>query len=1097
VSIHVALNHVTHYRYDRRVALSPQIVRLRPAPHCRTRILSYSLRIEPAKHFINWQQDPQSNYMARLVFPEQTREFRVEVDLVAEMAVLNPFDFFLAPYAEEVPFGYEAEEAIELAPYLVKVPLSPRLRAYLEGIPRARCRTMDFLVELNQRLAQHVRYLIRMEPGVQTPEQTLELGSGSCRDSGWLLVQLLRHLGLAARFVSGYLIQLTPDVKALDGPSGPSADFTDLHAWCEVYLPGAGWIGLDPTSGLLAGEGHIPLACTPEPSAAAPVSGAVDESEVEFSHTMQVQRVWEAPRVTRPYTDEQWRRIEQLGHDIDARLAAADVRLTMGGEPTFVSIDDPDGDEWNTTALGPRKRLLAAQLYHRLRDHYAPEGLVHFGQGKWYPGEQLPRWSLNCFWRRDGQPLWRERGLLAEEGRDYGADEALAQRFLSGVAERLGLDPGHIFGAYEDVFYYLWRERRLPENVDPFDSHLADPQERARLVRVFSQGLDRTVGHVLPVTRDPSGRCWQTGRWFLRDERCYLIPGDSALGYRLPLDSQPWARRSDYPYVHPIDPMQSLPPLAPYVDIRRQFAGGEGRLPVPTDRRPASQESAGWIKRTAMCAEPRDGTLYLFMPPVGRVEDYLELVGAIEATASALDHPVMLEGYEPPADPRLNSFRVTPDPGVIEVNIHPSHNWGELAERTTFLYEAARQTRLGTEKFMLDGRHTGTGGGNHFVLGGATPVDSPFLRRPDLLASLLAYWHNHPSLSYLFSGLFIGPTSQAPRVDEARNDSLYELEIAFQQMPQPPAAAPAWLTDRLLRNLLIDVTGNTHRAEFCIDKLYSPDGGSGRLGLLELRAFEMPPHARMSLAQQLLMRSLVARFWDQPYRPARLARWGTELHDRYMLPYFIEQDFRDVVTEQAQAGYGLEPEWFAPHLAFRFPKYGDFAVGGVDMELRGALEPWHVMGEEGAVGGAVRYVDSSVERLQVKVSGLAPDRYALSCNGRLVPLRPTGRVGEFVAGVRYRAWQPASALHPRIGVHSPLTFDLVDTWMERSLGGCQYHVAHPGGRNYGTVPVNSFEAESRRLARFFRMGHTPGRIRIPDESPSIDFPFTLDLRRMG
>jgi uncharacterized protein (DUF2126 family) len=1123
VSIHVALNHVTHYRYDRLVSLGPQTVRLRPAPHCRTRILSYSLRIRPAKHFINWQQDPQSNYMARLVFQEPTREFRVEVDVLAEMAVLNPFDFFLAPYAEQAPFQYEATEAVELAPYLVKLPLSPRFQAYLDSVARVPRRTNDFLVELNQRLARDVRYLIRMEPGVQTPEETLVRGSGSCRDSGWLLVQLLRHLGLAARFVSGYLIQLTPDVKALDGPSGPSADFTDLHAWCEVYLPGAGWIGLDPTSGLLAGEGHIPLACTPEPSAAAPISGAVDKSEVEFSHTMTVTRVWEAPRVTKPYTDEQWRVIEQLGHDIDADLAAADVRLTMGGEPTFVSVDDPDGAEWNTTAVGPDKRRLAAELYHRLRDHYAPQSLVHFGQGKWYPGEQLPRWSLNCYWRRDGEPLWRERRLIADETRDYGATPASAQQFLRTVAERLGLDSRYLFGAYEDVFYYLWRERRLPVNVDPLDSRLDDSLERARLMRLFSEGLERVVGHVLPIARDPGGTRWQTGPWFLRAERCYLFPGDSPLGYRLPLDSQPWASKADYPYVHAVDPMQALPPLAPYADIRRQLLagsaaaeasaraeaeargglggrggrGGAGRMPVPAvaDGRPLAGQSAGWITRTALCAEPRDGVLYLFMPPLSRAEEYLELVSAIEATAESLDQPVLLEGYEPPHDPRLNSFRVTPDPGVIEVNIHPAHDWGELAERTTFLYEAARQSRLGTEKFMLDGRHTGTGGGNHFVLGGATPADSPFLRRPDLLASLLAYWHNHPSLSYLFSGLFIGPTSQAPRVDEARNDSLYELELAFQQMPPAGQSVPPWLTDRLLRNLLIDVTGNTHRTEFCIDKLYSPDGANGRLGLLELRAFEMPPNARMSLTQQLLMRSLVARFWKDPYRPARLARWGTELHDRYMLPYFVQQDFLDVLAEQRQAGYKLEAEWFAPHFEFRFPKYGDFSTLGVDLELRGALEPWHVMGEEGTAGGAVRYVDSSVERAQVKVTGLAPDRYAVTCNGRPLPLRPTGRVGEFVAGVRYRAWQPASALHPLIGVNSPLTFDLVDTWMQRSMGGCQYHVAHPGGLSYSTFPVNSFEAESRRLNRFFRMGHTPARVSVRPESPSVDFPFTLDLRR--
>jgi uncharacterized protein (DUF2126 family) len=964
-------------------------------------------------------------------------------------------------------------------------------------------RTIDFLVGINQRIANDIRYLIRMEAGVQTPELTLSSAAGSCRDSGWLLVQLLRHLGLAARFVSGYLIQLKSDVKSLDGPSGPEHDFTDLHAWCEVYLPGAGWIGLDPTSGLLAGEGHIPLACTPEPSSAAPVSGEVDQSEVQFEHSMSVARIWEAPRVTKPYTEAQWAAIERLGGLIDVELERGDVRLTMGGEPTFVSIDDPDGAEWNTTAMGPNKRKLAAQLYHRMRDHYAPGSLVHYGQGKWYPGEQLPRWSLNCFWRRDGEPVWRTPELIADENRDYGVTPAMAQKFLQALAERLGLDARHVFAGFEDVFYYLWRERRLPINVDPLDSRVDDPQERARLMRVFSQGLDRIAGHALPIARDASGTRWQTGRWFMREERCYLSPGDSAMGYRLPLDSQPWVTRSDYPYVHTPDPMQNFPPLAPAAEVRQQPRAGGSTVAV-ANRLPSPHESAAWITRTAMCAEPRDGVLYVFMPPTERAEDYLQLVAAVEATAEALKQPVLLEGYEPPRDPGLINFRITPDPGVIEANIHPAHDWAEMVERTTFLYQAAREVRLGTEKFMLDGRHTGTGGGNHFVLGGATPLDSPFLRRPDLLASLLAYWHNHPSLSYLFSGLFVGPTSQAPRVDEARNDSLYELELAFQQLPAPGSDVPPWLTDRLLRNLLIDVTGNTHRAEFCIDKLYSPDGPNGRLGLLELRAFEMPPHHRMSLTQQLLLRSLVARFWRSPYRPARLARWGTELHDRFMLPHFVEQDFRDVLEEQQAAGYGLELAWFAPHFEFRFPKYGDFATLGVELELRQALEPWHVMGEEGAAGGAVRYVDSSVERVQIKVTGLAPDRYAIACNGRRVPLRSTGVVGEFVAGVRYRAWQPSSALHPRIGVNSPLTIDLVDTWMQRSLGGCQYHVAHPGGRSYHTFPVNSFEAESRRLGRFFRIGHTPASVSsaagaafAPREWANPDFPFTLDLRRSG
>ena len=1112
MSIHVALNHVTEYRYDRLINLGPQVVRLRPAPHCRTRILSYSLKVTPEKHFINWQQDAQSNFLARLNFPDKTDLFRVEVDLVAEMSVLNPFDFFLAPYAEKFPFNYEAAEKRELVTNLIKPPATPIVAEYLARIPRDSRRTIDFLVELNGRLARDISYLIRMEPGVQTPDETLQKRSGSCRDSAALLVHLLRHLGFAARFVSGYLIQLTADVKSLDGPSGPERDFTDLHAWCEVYLPGAGWIGFDPTSGLLAGEGHIPLACSPEPSSAAPVSGMTDKCEVEFEHHMHVQRIWEAPRVTKPYTETQWQQIERLGHAIDAEIKAADMRLTMGGEPTFVSADDPDGAEWNTTALGPTKRKLAADLFHRMRAKYAPNGLMHFGQGKWYPGEQLPRWSLNCFWRKDGEPLWNDPQWYADERCNYGADELKAKKFLMEVAQRLKLAGSHVFPAYEDVFYYLWRERRLPGNVDPFDSRLEDPLERARLMKVFEYGLDKAVGHVLPVARNPANTGWQSGPWFMRSERCYLIPGDSALGYRLPMDSQPWVSKGDYPYLHIVDPSVRQSELSAYTSIRQQVRDQFGNESDRDDhaegssrhaswqmnhsaRLPAHHESAGWITRTAISAEPREGVLYIFMPPMPQLENYLELVAAVEATAESMQLPVIVEGYEPPSDSRLKNFRVTPDPGVIEVNVHPSDSWDDMVERTTHLYEAAHLSRLSTEKFMLDGRHTGTGGGNHFTLGGATSMDSPFLRRPDLLRSLIGYWHNHPSLSYLFSGLFIGPTSQAPRVDEARNDSLYELELAFKQLPKKGEACPPWLVDRALRNLLIDVTGNTHRAEFCIDKLFSPDGPTGRLGLVEMRAFEMPPHAQMSLAQQLLIRSMLSRFWKQPYEPARLARWGTELHDRFMLPYFVEQDFHDVMREMNEAGYPFEFDWFAPHFEFRFPKYGDYATRGIDVELRHALEPWHVMGEEGGAAGTVRYVDSSVERMQVKVTGLAPDRYVVSCNGRVMPLRPTGKVGEFVAGVRYRAWQPSSALHPAIGVNSPLTFDLVDTWSNRSMGGCQYHVAHPGGRNYATFPVNSFEAESRRLARFFRMGHSTGIGNIQPGQPDPEFPFTLDLRR--
>jgi len=1170
MSIHAALHHVTHYKYDRPVQLGPQVVRLRPAPHCRSNVISYSLRVEPAEHFVNWMQDPFANYQARLVFPEKTREFKVTVDLVVEMAVYNPFDFFLEPQAENFPFKYTQSQAEELAPYLVTEAPTPLLQAYLDKIDRKEQRTIDFLVGINQQVQQDVNYLIRMEPGVQTPEETLASGSGSCRDSGWLLVQLLRHCGLAARFVSGYLIQLTPDVKALDGPSGTTVDFTDLHAWCEVFLPGAGWIGLDATSGLLAGEGHIPLACTPTPSSAAPIEGGVDESEVEFGHEMKVTRIYESPRVTKPYTEEQWSEVLALGDAVDARLKAGDVRLTMGGEPTYVATSDRDAPEWNTDALGPTKRGYATELVHKLRAEYGKGGFLHFGQGKWYPGEQLPRWALSIFWRADGQTLWHDPELFADERFPTQYTSEDARRFTTVLAHKLGLTERYIQPGYEDTYYYLWRERRLPVNVDPFESKLDDELERVRLRRVFTQKLDAVIGYMLPIEPGNAnsdapalaGPGWKTGPWFLRDDRLYLIPGDSPMGYRLPLDSQPWASKGDYPYLierDPTAPRGALPSAADYraryavaaggaegdrgavpyafgtppvvaASLRMQAPGsaGEGGAATAADeaadkssttaRQPLRGESAHWVTRTALCVEVRDprrangpaaekkgnasGVLYVFMPPLARLEDYLDLVAAVEATARELGMRIVMEGYPPPRDPRLKMLAVTPDPGVIEVNIHPAHNWKELVDHTEFLYNAAFETRLSAEKFMTDGRHTGTGGGNHFVMGGATPADSPFLRRPELLASLLLYWHNHPSLSYLFSGMFIGPTSQAPRVDEARNDQVYELEIALKEIAKNReiygANMPAWLVDRTLRNILIDVSGNTHRSEFCIDKLYSPDSSTGRLGLLELRAFEMPPHARMSIAQQLLIRALVARFWDEPYK-APVTRWGTELHDRFLLPTFVKMDFDDVISEMRQAGYAFDADWFAPHFEFRFPLVGQMQAMGVELSLRNALEPWHVMGEEGSAGGTVRYVDSSLERIEVRVTGLNESRHVVTVNGKVLPLQPTGVTGEFVAGVRYKAWNPPSALHPSIKAHAPLTFDLVDTWMKRSLGGCQYFVAHPGGRNYDTFPVNAYEAESRRHSRFTRTGHTPGLMRTPPatiELPgSREFPFTLDLRR--
>lgn len=1059
MGIRVALTHQTHYRFDRPVHLFPHEIRLRPAPHCRTPILAYSLEIAPKQHSLHWQQDAYGNFIARATFPEKANELNIVVDLVADLTVVNPFDFFVESYAANFPFHYPQVLAQELAPFLNAETAGPVLRDWLAraraDLVREQTSTVQALVWLNQRVQREIVYATRIEPGIQSCDYTLESQRGSCRDSAWLLVQVLRNLDVAARFASGYLIQLRPEaeqpvppqgggavgggVAGSSAPAGPEQDFADLHAWAEAYIPGAGWVGFDPTSGLLAGEGHIPLACSAHPLYAAPVTGSTEPCESRLEYETSIARLGQQRPIAHPYSDEQWREIDALGSKVDADLDRLEVGLTMGGEPTFASIEDAQAPEWRTAALGQAKRKLAGKLLRRLKHRFAQGGLLHFGQGKWYPGEALPRWALACYWRADGDPLWRNDALVAHEETEYRLTQA--ERFIRRLAERMGIDSSLVLPAYEDVWHYLVEEQRLPVNVDPLERDLRKPGERDALARLLDRGLGEIAGYVLPLAARDG--VWRSSRWPLRRAHLCLIPGELPIGSRLPLSSLPSG------------PLESE-------DIR-----------------------------TALCTEIRDGRLHVFIPPIESLDDYLALIARVEQTAEELEMPLLLEGFPPPEDARLKFFKITPDPGVIEVNIHPSRDWRELAQITEILYEEAERTGLSAEKFMLEGRQIGTGGGNHLTVGGALPSNSPVLRRPDLLRSLITYWQNHPALSYLFSGLFVGPTSQAPRVDEARHESLYELEIAFQQLAG--AEEPARL-DRELRNLLVDVTGNTHRAEFCIDKLHSPTGLTGRLGLLEFRAFEMPPHPRMSLVLALLVRALIAWFWQAPY-DKRLVRWGTALHDKFMLPYFIAQDAEGVARDLRTAGYAFKSEWFDPFLEFRFPRYGSVVYEGIELELRQAIEPWNVLGEEVASSGAARWVDSSVDRLQVKVNNLADPRYRIACNGRLVPLAPTGRSGEFVAGVRFQAWASSTGLHPTVPVDAPLVFDVIDTWSDRAIGGCTYHVTHPGGLDYETFPVNSKEAEARRAVRFVPHGHTPGRMTVPRESRHPDFPLTLDLRR--
>ncbi len=752
-----------------------------------------------------------------------------------------------------------------------------------------------------------------------------------------------------------------------------------------------------------------------------------------------------------PFSPSQWQTLHALGRTIDQRLQQWGVGMTMGGEPTYIAAHDSHSLQWRYEALGEEKRQLAGALLARLQGRLAPAGSVrHMGLGKLYPGEPMPRWALGCFWREDGQPLWHNPAWLAADGVSLGHSWRQAAGFMAELRRCLGISPGTVLTAVE-----------------------ADRPEEPQ-------------GYVLPLLtvadpERPERVYWTSCHWqpWQGEKPLTLLPGTGPVGIRLPLGDLPepavWA-------VEAVPPLER-PPVRPL--------GEAAPLAAPNSI------------RVALCVEVRQGTVHVYLPPIASARSFADVVMAVEVTAESLDMAVVLEGTPPPSRQGIQGFQITPDPGVIEVNIHPAASWSELVRIHQALDQEAIAVGLASHRYGWDGRGWGTGGGAHITIGGDRWQTSPLLRRPDLLRSFVTYWQHHPSLCYLFAGEYIGSTSQAPRPDEVRPDALYELEIAFLQLAPRVRVSPA-IIDRLLRPLLVDSTGNPHRTALCIDKLFPVDNPNLQLGLLEFRGFEMPPHGDLRLLQMLLVRGLVALFWQRPYT-APLRRLGATLGDRFLLPHYLMGDWQEIMADLDRGGYPFEAEWFDPFWQWRFPIYGRVSLGNNplrQLELRAALEPWPVLGDRSSAGTA-RPVDNSMERIQVRLIGAIGEppqadrlaqRYQVLCNGVPIPLRSTGRVGEYVAGVRYRARPADPSNSPVFSPQVPLTFEVLDTWQRLHLGGAQYHLSSPTGKTYEDLPTSPTEAQARVAERFIPFEGGPWRDKRPPLAIHPDSPHTLDLR---
>ncbi len=1031
MSQRIALTHRVVQRFDRRVRLSTHWLRLRPAPNTRARIEAYSLHVAPESHFINWIRDPYENDLARLDLPEPLGELRFDVDIVATLDPVNPFDFFVDFGYSDHPFEYTAQVRKELAPYLRLAKPGPRLRRWLEQLELTPRYIVEFLGALNRQVMECTPPQFGRGGGHVDVEAVLQRGSANAWERAWLLTLSLRHAGLAARFTSGYHVFLSSDTQTVP-------DSARMHAWSEVFLPGAGWIGLDPTSGTFTGEGYIPLASAPDPLRALPWIGYCEACGETGEESIRLRRL-EHTRDRKNVSDSHWADVRAVAADVDARLKKHNVALSISPRIAFVHAPNAAAPEWTTGAMSDHKRTIAEQLASALRERVALGGVFHVGQTEWFNSETLPRWRISCLFRADGRPVWSDAALNAWPATKQRPTPEDVKRFSRTLTRALGINVDWLIPAHEDALHELWRYRGAFE-YEPQNGELKDPHLRRELAERLSQARGEPVGYVLPLHWDSVNHRWISGAWMFRRRALYLMPGTSALGFRLPLDALPVGESILSPDAErcQFDERSLLPDQVGELSARFSHVDPATSPPESADA-PYAEPRA---PRTALCIELRDGRVWVFMPPLTHAEHYLDLVAAIEAAARDTGLPVLLEGYDAPEDHRLPRIIIEPDAGTLNVTLPPAAASPEQFEQLQLLYSIAEELGLRAERYDTEGRRLPPGGDGAFILGGTEPARSPFLQRPELLRDLITCWQRHPSLSYFFAGRDVGPGRAAPRPDEGRDDALYELGVALERIPSGTTAYP-WMPDRLLRHLLADASGNMRRAEIRVDQLYAPDRPGQRLGRAVVHSMDFAPKPYHAALQTLLLRALIAHFAQRP-GSVELIHWGNELHDRFMLPHVLWDDLCALIRELQRDGIPLQTDWFKPFLDLRFPELGRVQVGTACLELRGAHEPWPVLSEEAGLGGMARFIDSACDRVQVRVTGITPSRHVVVCNGRRVPLQPTARRGEFVAGVRYKVWNPPATLHPTVPAVRELAFDLVDTWNGTSLGGCSLIPERPG-----------------------------------------------------